>query len=318
MLLESRLALSGAEYKDRLTTAIEGAEERVLLETMTFDCLGDMEAIVESCICARKRGAEVLLIYDRYTYLNLAFDKGPKAAKDLRRQVERLEAKGIKTQKVGGIEPNPFAGRHHVKAVVADDTVFMAGGINLSGASFEARDYMIEFNDHLMADRLFEALPRIAAERPESEVIPVDEDSRVVIDGGVKGVSAILEVAIDIAERAEKLWYVSKLSPDGELLGILKEKPADYWFNSFSSAGGMDKLAIMIDRLKTDVENLYKDNTNLHAKFIVGQMPGGNYEAIAGSHNFNSRGVSFGTQELALHTKSQSICRQLIDFTGTL
>lgn len=315
---EPRLIPAGDQYRDDVIAAIDNAGERIILETMVLDNVGSMEPILESLRRARKRGAYTLLIYDRYAYPSLAMEHNLAALSNLKSCLRDLSAEGVDMQKVGGAEPNPFAGRHHVKAVIADNTIFAAGGINLTGKSFKTLDYMIEFEDKQLADRLSEALPRLATERPVSEVIPVDEESEFILDGGVKNKSAIMEAVQNLATQADKLWYVSKLAPDGDLLKILQTKPTDYWFNQVASATGFDKLALFIDKLKTDIDNNYTGEETLHAKFIVGQMPNGQLEAITGSHNFNSRGVRFGTQELALHTRNQSTCQQLLDFANSL
>lgn len=318
MTEQAKLIEVGDNYRDRLVEAVDNASERVLLETMALDHIGNMESVLDSCRRARKRGLAVLLIYDRYAYPNLVMERGLGALRSLQDYLKTLESEGVHLQKVGGIEINPFAGRHHAKVVIADDMVYAAGGINLSDEAFSTRDYMFEFQDEELADRLFEQLPIAADERPDQLIIPVDEQSRFILDGGTKGQSEILSTAQDIARRAEKIWYISKLMPDDELQDIMRNKQVEYWFNGISSATGFDKLAIFLDSLRFKLDNNYQSEETLHAKFIVGQMPDGELEAITGSHNFNSRGVRFGTQELALHTRDKAICQQLIDFTKTL
>jgi len=306
------------DYHVDLVNSIDAAEEQVLLETMNIDNVDRMHDVLEACRRARKRGAYVVMLYDIYSYPTIGLKYGPLALQRFNRHMKSLEEDGVDMVKVGGVEINPFAGRHHAKAVIADSMVYAGGGINLTDDSFDTRDYMFKFDDKSIADKLFKTLPELAQDRPEQAEIALDDQTNMLVDGGVKNKSIILDRAKDLANRAQSLHYVSKLAPDGELRDILAKKEVDYWYNSISSSGGFDKLAIMIDSPSVKDENLYKDSAMLHAKFLVGSMPDGTLEAIAGSHNFNSRGVEFGTQEIAFHTRDQAMCQRLLDFADSL
>ncbi len=48
-----------ANYSEKVADMIDGAEKRVLLETMNFDDVGEMKKIVAAALDARKRGIEV-------------------------------------------------------------------------------------------------------------------------------------------------------------------------------------------------------------------------------------------------------------------
>ncbi len=305
-------------YSDQLLASINQAEERILLETMALDHLGNMDKVLDACIHARKRGAEVLMVYDLFSHGSILTKEGPRTLSEFHNRIQQLEEEGVIIQRVGAREINPFAGRHHAKAVVVDDHAYIGGGINLSGDSFETNDFMLRFDDKELVNALYDSLPLAASDRPDDTVLFANDTTEVLLDGGAKKQSLIYERVCNLAEQAEEIFYVSKLAPDKDLLKILKEKNTHYWFNSVKSAAYFDKLAIAIDQTKAGIDNQYQDDAVLHAKFCVFKMPDGQFEAVTGSHNFNSRGVAFGTQEIALHTKDQALCQQLIDYTCSL
>lgn len=317
--LESpRVHLANSGYADSLIESIDGASENVMLETMALDHLGKMDTVLDATMAARKRGVTVLIMYDTFSHFEMT--TSPKKARQhrtLRDRLAELDDAGVDLYELGKIGRNPFAERSHAKVAIADEKVYLGGGINLTGESFETNDYMIEFDNKSMADALRISLPTKALGRSGDEVLYSDATNELLLDAGQPGASLIYQRTCQLARTADKAYYVSKLAPDGELLTILDGK-TEYWYNPLSSARGFDKLAILIDRLKSNTPNNYRGDRMLHAKACVFEMPDGHKEAITGSHNFNSRGVAFGTQELALHTKDQDLCDQLVDFAKGL
>lgn len=305
------------EYHEQLVMALDLAQDRILLETMSFDGNNGMKEVISAVLLEANRGVDITLIYDRYSYLDALTIGGFAAVKRLKRTIKSLDKAGVKLLMVGALRLNPFSGRHHAKVVIADNLIFMAGGINLMGNSFDTNDYMWRFEDSGLADDLFELLPKVALSRTTT-TLPISGDTTLLVDGGQKKQSVIYDKLCDMAERAEKLYYVSKLMPDGRLYDILSAKEVEYWYNTIKSAPPFDMPALIIDKLKYTLPNNYTKPNMLHAKFCVAVMPDGSMEAISGSHNFNYRGVAFGTQELAMHTTNQALCRQLLDFAQTL
>ena len=318
MNYEYSLHYADENYQSVLLSAIENASERVLLETMNLDHLGGMGEVLDATLTARKRGAEILMVYDRYSYLSILGSSGLRALRTFHSRLNKLKLSGVDLQVVGRRQVNPFAGRHHAKAVVADNTVFFAGGINLSNSSFKTKDFMMEIESGDIADLLYDELPAIAVDRAVDEVLYDDGTNRLLIDGGQPGKSLIYDTVCELASKATKAWYVSKLAPDKHLRNLLEQIDSTYIHNLPATANLFDSVAIAIDQKKYPVKNSYSTDQELHAKFCVFQMPEGHLESVSGSHNFNSRGVAFGTQEMALHTKDQRLAADLLKFASQL
>ncbi len=309
---------SAENYRQQLIEEIGGAKQRVLLEAMSLDAEPVTAEILEACQQARKRGPAVVLVYDRFSYALIGAKHGQAGINRFNQSLSSLESSGATLVKVGNSQVNPFAGRHHAKAAVVDNTVYVGGGVNLSSDSFSSHDYMWRIEDQKLADTLYDKLPQAAETRDDDQVLFQNDDYQVLLDAGKANQSLIYQRTCQLAESAESVYYVSKLMPDSQLLEILKTKPTQYWHNTVSSAKGFDKLALIIDQLKHRVDNKYLGQELIHAKFCVFVMSDGSKQAISGSHNFNSRGVKFGTQEIALQITNQAMCDQLIQFSQEL
>lgn len=306
------------DYAAHLAELISAAQERVLLETMVIDDEGAMNDILLACLEASRRGVSVAVVYDRFTAFDQIMHGRLSDIRRLNNLLCHLQSSGADVIKVGRIRLNPFSGRHHAKAAIVDDRVLIGGGVNLTGQSFAYNDFMWSIDDTQLASRLHEALPKLAASRHHNKIIWQSYDFDVLLDAGRRGASLIYETAHTLAQKADQIYYVSKLMPTGKLGRIIESKPASCWFNTLKTAHLFDKLALFIDKTKYKLDNNYSDNKLLHAKLCVFVMSDGKMEAISGSHNFNYRGVKFGTQEIALHIKNQKMCRQLIEYAESL
>lgn len=305
------------DYQEELLRLIKGSEFRVLLETMVVDSYGAMEGILEACIAASARGVEVTIVYDRYSAFSAVTERGIGGVRRLKAALNRLKSNGIKLRKVGKISMNPFAGRNHIKAVIVDDDVFIGGGVNLTGGSFDMHDYMLRFHDTRLADTLFERLPVIAEERSPDSEVEIDDESKLIVDGGTRNSSLILKQAKAMVGRATSIYYVSKLPPGQGLQDLMKGR-TKLWFNGIRIASGFDKLAVLMGYPWLRFKSEYGGRKPIHSKFIVTKTKDGQLEALAGSHNFSPLGVLFGTQEAAIYTKNEHICKDLLRFIDTL
>ena len=306
------------EYSQQLIQSIDQATDRVLLETMVFDDSGEMASILDAVARARKRGVNVLIIYDKYANLVQAIEKTPQQINKFQSRMSNLALEGAEIIRVGKSRINPFAGRHHAKAVIVDNTSYIGGGINLDGGSFHTQDYMIEFNNIRMSDKLYSTLPEKAVSRDSDDILYSDDTTEILLDAGKPGESLIYDTTCQLAYQASTIHYISKLAPDGDLADILRNKDTYYWHNTISSARSFDKLAIALDQRKFRTANNYTGDAMLHAKAILFEMPDGSHHTITGSHNFNSRGVKFGTQELAIHSASEKIYQAILSFATDL
>lgn len=186
--METPRMIATNTLSDRTVELINNSTERVLLEVMSFECNGRMQRIAAALSEAAIRGVNTSVIYDRYSYFDVATKRGTEGYFDLRSSLKELSEQGVQLMKVGGLHPNPFARRHHAKAFIVDTYTLAGGGTNLTDDTFDHYDFMLEFYNPKIADTLYEALPRIAVERNDA-IITIDEQSRFIIDGGKPGVS---------------------------------------------------------------------------------------------------------------------------------
>lgn len=313
-----RLYVANQDYHRALLASIDSAKERILLETMDLDTVGLLAPLLDACVRANQRGVKVTIIYDIRSYTNVVREYGRPGLRELQQWESDTRGTGITIHSIGARGLNPFAGRHHAKAALIDDVVYIGGGVNLTSSSFTTHDFMIRYSDNVLAQAAYDALPKAALNRQRDQIVYADSTTELFLDAGKKGQSLIYDRTCELAGQATRAWYVSMLAPDGRLGELLRQRETQYWYNPLSRALTFENLAIFIDQLKAKVTNAYRGETFLHAKFCVFLLPDGTYEAITGSHNFNSRGVTFGTQELAVHTKDQALCKQLIAFAESL
>ena len=125
-MLETQTLHEAGTYQEQLISSIDGASDRVLLETMVLDHLDGMEPVMDAVLRARQRGAAALVIYDHiFSQGSLRSKYGPGALRDFQSRMQELEDNGVEVHRVGKRELNPFAGRHHAKAVVVDNHAYV-------------------------------------------------------------------------------------------------------------------------------------------------------------------------------------------------
>lgn len=137
---------------------------------------------------------------------------------------------------------------------------------------------------------------------------------KALFDGGIVGQSIIYKRALDLAEKAEHITFVSQYCPSGKLAEYLKKKNAAVYYNRPLQADGLNRFAIRFNQFFTGIKTLYTRPRYLHAKFMIFTMKNGTKVAITGSHNFAYTGVLLGTREIALETKDPEVIEQLEAF----
>ncbi|MDN5835593.1 MAG: phospholipase D family protein, partial [bacterium] len=177
------------DYPEALISSIDQATDRILLETMVLDDSGEMANILDAVARARQRGVSVLIIYDKYTDIGEAIDKTPQQSDRFQARLGQLATDGTDIRRVGKSRLNPFAGRHHAKAVVVDNTSYIGGGVNLTGGSFNTNDYMLQFNNQKISNCLYNKLPGKAEARDRDEVLYSDDTTEILLDAGRPGES---------------------------------------------------------------------------------------------------------------------------------
>ena len=206
---------------------------------------------------------------------------------------------------------------------VIDDIAYFGGGVNLCKGGFQAYDFMIRDGDNPgLADTLLSIADEYSlGDSAKDSVVRVDEESIVLVDGGVKGSSVILDQSTELAKSAKKAWFVSQLSPGRSLETALSGLPPESLYclyNLPASSIGKEVPVAYIDNQLSQLTNQYTGSRRIHAKFLVAEKSDGSYEAITGSHNFSDWGVRFGTKEASLRTTNQSICTELIRYAEEL
>lgn len=313
------------DYVAQATERIAHAQSRVSLMAMVIADHPATHDLIETAIAAARRGVEVHVTADVFTYgevsgtfLPLWYrSKGSRAATSMAR---RLKAAGVRFTWLGHGRVTMFNGRTHSKWTVIDDTVFTFGGVNLFEDGVANNDFMFRFDDHDTAELLLKEQRRIIrAERSSqnfsSHSHQLDDHSTILFDGGIIAHSLIYRRTCELADQATDMTFVSQYCPTGKLARILRTKPYDIYFNRTSQATFLNRVMLRVNTWLSGLRTAYARDQYLHAKYIIFTMPDNSKIAITGSHNFAYTGVLFGTREIALETKDPAIIRQLESFT---
>lgn len=305
------------------TKAIDDAQTRVYLTSMVIAEHDATRPLVEALKNAAKRGVEVVVAADIFTYGEVAggflplryYSHGTRATN---RMVKSLKKAGVHFHWLGRGRITLFHGRTHSKWCIVDDKIFTFGGVNLYEEGVHNADYMFYLVDSKLADRITEEQVRIQkAERQSFNYYSStyeNNDVKVLFDGGIIGQSVIYNRILTLAEKAEHITFVSQYCPSGKLAAFLKKTNATIYYNRPLQADGLNRFAIRFNQFFTGLKTLYTRPRYLHAKFIIFTMKNGTKVAITGSHNFAYTGVLLGTREIALETKDPEVIAQLEDF----
>lgn len=318
--------LSPTQYVREATEAVNASTRSVYLMSMVFADHDATRPLIEALESAAKRGVKVVVAADIFTYgeVNggfLPFRYYSHGTKSTNRMVKTLRKSGVSFHWLGSGHITLYHGRTHSKWCVADDTVFTFGGVNLYEEGILNADYMFKLTDAKLADRIIQEQERI--QKAESRTtnyhstVYEHEDMTVLIDGGIIGQSVIHKRAVELAEKAADITFVSQYCPSGKLARILKKKSAKTYYNRPLQAEGLNRIVIRLSQFVTGLKTSYKRPRYLHAKFIIFTMPGGRKVAITGSHNFAYTGVLLGTREIALETDDPQAIGQLETFIAT-
>ncbi len=272
---------------------------------------------------AAKRGVEVVIAGDIFTFGEvgggfLPFRYYSHGARSANHMVRNLKKAGVKFHWLGKGRITLYHGRTHSKWCVADDTVYTFGGVNLYEEGIQNIDYMFAHTDTKLADRIVEEQKRVQKAEARSSNYPSvafeHGDMTVLIDGGIIGQSVIYRRAVELAEKASHITFVSQYCPTGKLSRILKKKSTVLYYNRPFQAEGLNRIVIRIGQFTSGLVTEYKKARYLHAKCIIFTFEDGSKAAITGSHNFAYTGVLLGTREIALETRDPKIIAQLENF----
>ena len=337
--------LTRPEYFATLAAAIQaaGEGERVMVATMAFDATEPMvRNIAAEMAAAASRGAHVTLLIDAINFL--LDGRGSPGPLLIRRSLSNLQGIYAETQQIlesirhaGGSYritniPKrrlqlPVAGRSHIKGAVVGDSVFV-GGCNLERP--QQLDIMMSWADRRAADTLMEWLERIAENGQTRDAFAdVDIQTRInsttglLLDAGVPGQSLIYDEALRLIDDAREWIYLTcQYFPGGVTARHLAMAQArgvrveiDYAHpRSHGSAAMLQRLHQVRQRARRLPRNFFAGQLGKHAPKLHAKILASEREALLGSHNYITQGVTFGTAELALHTTDRACINALRSF----
>lgn len=318
--------LSPPQYVAEATEAVNAAQHRVYLLSMVFGDHTSTHSLIEAIENAARRGLEVVVAADIFTYGEvsggfLPFRYYSHGARSTNRMVKKLKKAGVKFHWLGRGRITLYHGRTHSKWCIADDTLFTFGGVNLYEEGVHNIDYMFTLKDAKLADRIVREQVRVQKAERRSTNYPSAvieyKDMAVLIDGGVMGQSVIYRRAIELAEKATAITFVSQYCPTGKLSRVLRHKDEGsvrLYYNRPLQAEGLNRIVIRLGQFMSGLKTEYQRAQYLHAKCIIYTFEDGSKTALTGSHNFAYTGVLLGTREIALETSNPAIVSQLEAF----
>ncbi len=313
------------EYIEQATESIDNAKSHVTLVSMIVAEDNRTKRLIDALSNAAKRGVKVKVAADVFTFGEFGGHLRPlryysEKSRATSTMAKKLKKDGIEFTWVGRFSAAPFTGRNHMKCLIADDTVYSFGGINMDSDSTDNVDYMFRIDDKQLALELRDDIGRIINADGKhfsyrSHEYSFGKSSKVLIDGGLQGDSIIYRRACQLARDAESILFVSQYCPTSKLSRLMSKKSAQLYFNTPKRANNrLNAMLIGTNMFFSRNKTLYQGNRYLHGKFIIFTMPNGQKIAVTGSHNFTYIGVLFGTREIALQTEDPKIIKQLESF----
>src|SRR5664279_4173672 len=322
-LLERADLLLPQQYIADATQRIHDATRRVRVIALTIADEAETGALLDALVTAARRGVDVHVAADTFTYADAAGRFVPKSYLTKRRRssmdmTTKLTDAGATFDWLGQEGGLPWRGRTHTKFCVVDDTVYSFGGVNMDDHGATSADYMLRISDRHLADDLVQVYARTRSATSffsglRSSALKYGRD-HVLVDGGVPGDSIIYRQALKYAHKAERIVLVSQYCPTGELGKIVDSKNHEMWFNPPRNASHFNRALISASMAITRHRTLYRKQQYLHAKVMVFYLGSGKRVAITGSHNFVRGGVTLGTREIALQTENPPVVDQIETF----
>lgn len=313
-----------SDYVAQATECIRRAKTRISFISMVITNDPTTDVLITELAEAAKRGVEVHVAGDMFTYTELSGQFIPahyysRRVRSTTRMTRTLTGAGVHFHWLGRLNISTISGRTHSKWCVVDDTVFSFGGVNLYKKAMSNTDYMFRITDAHLAEKLIAEHRRIVRADKDhfgyrSHSLHVDDQNTVLFDAGLFGDSIIYSHVCKLTKQAAHVTLVSQYCPTGKLSKLLRQVPATLYFNPWQSASGFNRLIIRAGMFLTRQQTSYTRSQYLHAKCMLFTMPNGEKVAITGSHNFVHGGALLGTREVALETRDPRIIAQLETF----
>ncbi len=308
--------LTAQQYYKELINEFEFATSRIKLCTMNITFGSLMDSLHARLINALKRGVSVELVIDKYSLFR--FKEGEalnfKHKSITIKRLNELKINGAKVRIIGSIGLNPFAHRMHTKLTIIDNTLYGFGGINFEEDAFSSNDIMFKLTDKKFLVPALSVLEAIKRGDMGNSEIEISSNYSILVDGGKPKDSIIYKRACDLAKSSRDIFLSSRMCPSGVLGNIIKANEGVCYFNRPSLASFPTNISIVLDQLKTGIDNKYKGDRFLHSKFILFKNSDGTKSFLCGSNNFNWRGVKYGTKEIAIYSKDVNVWNSLYDY----
>lgn len=319
----------------------KNAKHRVWAQAMEVESGEVTETFLQIFRDAAKKGIDTRMHADYYSLLftDGTFNYWPFVSTEFRRKrrkrLKRQQVLAVSLRETGVrfIYTNPPSlidrvfparGRNHMKIVIVDTTSWI-GGVNFHDENFTIQDVMVKITDPTITAEISYVYERI--DRRESlrdMAIQCTEDTTLIIDSGMINRSIILKHAVDLVNKAErKIQIISPLIPDADLLAALNRgkkqgKDIEIIAPKAREMTGIYKLVDefndFVMKFRGVVLPIHFKDFMLHAKILIVD---GN-EVIVGSHNFSSRGVRMGTEEIAIQSTNKTLLMNLKKFYENL
>jgi cardiolipin synthase len=312
-----------SEYVAHASKNINKAKKRVYFLAMVVAKDSSSSPIIDSLITAAKRGVDVNVAADTFTYMELSGYFFPtyyrnKKSRETTQMVKDLTMAGAKFDWLGKSKSTIVSGRTHTKLCIVDDIVYCFGGVNLYDGGIASNDYMFVQEDKYLADKLSEEYEILRDAEKSNSYYKSHEfawkNNSVLVDGGIIGNSIIYKRACELVREAGSIIYVSQYPPTGKLGHLIRKIPNQLYFNPTRNANLANSWVIKFGEFFSKNQTLYNHRQYLHGKFMIITKKNGEKVAITGSHNFVYGGVLLGIREMALETSDPEYIKQLEKF----
>jgi cardiolipin synthase len=328
-----------ADLAERANLLSKG--DSITVMTMNFEPqVPGVLALMQALYCAAKRGAEVRLIIDAFTFL-LGPDNRPgpmfygkplhEAVKpvvfrETYSRLEQLYESGGQywiINKPARAFTNPVASRSHIKLALINDRVYL-GGCNLGDET--QLDLMTAWEDATTAAWLRQLTEKITAAGSVKKALQgidqtheINDSMTIFVDSGIKRQSLIYKQALDFIDRADKQALITcQYFPGGPTARhLLAAKNRGAKVNILFSGPSVHGQAFghwlynLRERSRMPAsffeEELPVGTPKLHAKLIATE-----HGAMLGSHNYVNIGVNLGTAEIALRVTNPTFAQAAV------
>jgi phosphatidylserine/phosphatidylglycerophosphate/cardiolipin synthase-like enzyme len=210
----------------------------------------------------------------------------------------------------------PICGRNHTKIYIIDEAVWI-GGVHPVDSAFNNIDFMVKME----SQKVVTTIKNYTAPKKD-ELIPIDNSTQVLFDGGNAGSSCIYSQAIALVEQAEsEVIFMSQFLPDGLLLHKLikkaKEGVAVRVITSPEKESIFTEFPANISyrmhqaRLKRERNiQLIHCSHGVHAKLLIVDQK----KVLFGSHNYAGIGVWLGTEEVCVISQDDLLIKDFIQY----